>query len=71
MDRINQWRESNRDAEAEESAAKQKELEDVFNPIMTRVYQQAGGATEGGDHQHYDHTASAGSGNKSHVDEVD
>ena len=39
-----QWLESNQEAEAEDIEAKQKELEAKYNPIMTRVYQAAGGA---------------------------
>ena len=41
------WLESNPNAEAEEIEAKQKELEAKFNPIMMRVYQEAGGAPGG------------------------
>ena len=40
------WVESNPNAHAEEFESKQKELESVFNPIISKVYQQAGG--EGG-----------------------
>jgi len=36
-----QFIESNPDAEAAESEAKQKELEAKFNPIMQKVYQQS------------------------------
>lgn len=39
LDETNAWFESNAHAETEEYAAKQKALEDIFNPIMTRVYQ--------------------------------
>jgi len=42
------WIESNSNAEAEAFEAKQKELESQFNPIMTRVYQSAGGASAPG-----------------------
>ena len=31
----------------EEYDAKVKELEAIFNPIMTKIYQQTGGAPEG------------------------
>ena len=41
------WIEANNSATAEEIEAKQKELEGKFNPIMTRVYQSAGGAPGG------------------------
>ena len=35
-------------AETEEFSHKQKELESVCNPVMTRLYQQAGGAPNAG-----------------------
>lgn len=38
---------SNSDAETSAFEAKQKELEGVFNPIMTKIYQAAGGAPPG------------------------
>lgn len=38
---------SNQDAETSAIEAKQKELEGVFNPIMSKVYQAAGGAPPG------------------------
>merc|ERR1711912_22293 len=41
------WLDENDDAEVEESEEKQKELEGIANPIMSKVYQQGGGA--GGD----------------------
>jgi L1 cell adhesion molecule like protein len=37
------WLEENSEAGAEEFEAKQKELEGIINPIMVRVYSQAGG----------------------------
>jgi L1 cell adhesion molecule like protein len=37
------WLEENREAAAEEYEAKQKELEGIVNPIMVRLYSQAGG----------------------------
>jgi L1 cell adhesion molecule like protein len=40
LDTLTQWFESTPNAEADEFAAKQKELEDIFNPIMTRLYQE-------------------------------
>jgi len=43
-----QWMESNPNAEADEIEAKQKELEGKFNPIMMKVYQEAGGAPGAG-----------------------
>lgn len=43
------WLESNPDAEAEELQAKKKELEEIVQPIMSKLYEGAGGAGgEGG-----------------------
>jgi len=43
------WIEANPEAHAEEFEAKQKEIESAFNPIITRIYQETGGAgAEGG-----------------------
>lgn len=42
------WIEANPEAHAEEFEAKQKEIEAAFNPVITRIYQQTGGAPEGG-----------------------
>jgi L1 cell adhesion molecule like protein len=42
------WVESNSDAQVEDYERKQKEIEEVFNPIISRIYQQAGGASEAG-----------------------
>ena len=42
-----QWFESNQDSSAEEYEAKRKELEAVYNPIIQKVYQAAGGAPGG------------------------
>merc|ERR1719310_1376114 len=39
-----EWLEDNQEAEKEEFEAKQKEVEGIVNPIMQKVYQQAGGA---------------------------
>jgi L1 cell adhesion molecule like protein len=39
-----QWLENNQLAEVEEFEHQQKELEGVCNPIITNLYQQAGGA---------------------------
>ena len=37
------WLESNPNAETSEFEAKQKELENAFNPVMTKIYQATGG----------------------------
>ncbi|KAI9145052.1 70 kDa heat shock protein 3 [Paraphysoderma sedebokerense] len=41
------WLDSNQEAAKEEYEAKQKELEGVANPIMMKLYQEAGGAAGG------------------------
>lgn len=41
------WLDANQLAEKEEFADKQKELESICNPIMTKLYQSAGGAPGG------------------------
>jgi len=41
------WLDEHPDAETSEYERKQKEVEDVFNPIMAKVYQAAGGAPGG------------------------
>jgi len=45
------WQKENPEAEAEEYSAKQKEVEQVANPIMRKVYQGSGapGGSSGGD----------------------
>jgi len=40
---ITKWVETNENASIEEFEAKQKELESIANPIMTKLYQQGGG----------------------------
>ncbi|KAF9579482.1 70-kilodalton heat shock protein [Lunasporangiospora selenospora] len=42
------WLDQNQEAEKEEYEGKQKELENISNPIMMKVYQDAGGAPPGG-----------------------
>merc|ERR1712139_591883 len=41
------WLDKNQLAEKEEFDAKQKEVEAIANPIMTKLYQSAGGAPDG------------------------
>ena len=44
------WLESNQDAEAEDYKTQKKELEEIVQPIMSKLYQGAGGAPpEGGE----------------------
>ena len=38
-----EWLSSNQEAETEQFEEKQKELENMFNPIMAKIYQSAGG----------------------------
>eukprot|EP00598_Pedospumella_elongata_P002222 CAMPEP_0184969210 /NCGR_PEP_ID=MMETSP1098-20130426/2013_1 /TAXON_ID=89044 /ORGANISM="Spumella elongata, Strain CCAP 955/1" /LENGTH=656 /DNA_ID=CAMNT_0027490947 /DNA_START=39 /DNA_END=2009 /DNA_ORIENTATION=- len=47
------WLEENQEAEGEEYAAKQKEVEQVANPIMRKVYQGQGGAPGGDDEEDF------------------
>ncbi|CAG2246847.1 HSPA1s [Mytilus edulis] len=47
-DEIIKWLDANNLAEKEEFEHKQKELEGVCNPIITKLYQSAGGAPGGG-----------------------
>ena len=42
-----EWLDTNSDADTEELKAKKKEVEDVANPIITRLYEQAGGGAGG------------------------
>ena len=44
VDAAIEWLDSNLEAEGEEFQAKKKEVEEVVNPIISRLYQQAGGA---------------------------
>jgi len=37
VEKTNQWLETHQDANKEDFEAKQKEVETVFNPIMTKV----------------------------------
>merc|ERR1711977_243045 len=48
-----EWLDDNQEAEKEEFEAKQKELEQVANPIIQQVYQASGGAP-GGDEEDED-----------------
>merc|ERR1711982_273129 len=50
-DKVNEtmaWLETAEHAEKEEFESMQKDLEAVCNPIITKMYQSAGGAPEGG-----------------------
>jgi len=43
------WLDENQEADQEEFAAKQKELQEVANPIIQKVYADSGGAAPGGE----------------------
>merc|ERR1712223_1134134 len=43
------WLDSNQQADKEEFEHKQKELEELFNPIVKRIYQDGGGQGAGGE----------------------
>merc|ERR1711937_839519 len=43
------WLDENDDAEVEEFEEKQKELEGIANPIMSKIYQQGGAGGAGGE----------------------
>lgn len=65
VDQTFKWIESNQNEEPEMYKNKQSKLEEAFNPIMTKIYQQTGGATptNGFSENNQSHT--------SNVDEVD
>ena len=65
---IESWMSSNPNAETEQYEAKQKDIERVFNPIATKMYQ--GANPEGGARCGNPSAASAGQAGPS-VDEVD
>merc|ERR1711988_1583591 len=48
IDETTKWLETAEHAEKEEFESMQKDLEAVCNPIVTKMYQSAGGAPEGG-----------------------
>lgn len=48
IDEIITWLDNNQTAEKDECAEKQKELESISNPIMTKMYQSMGGGCGGG-----------------------
>merc|ERR1712080_217801 len=43
------WMEENQDADAEEMKAQKKEMEDIVQPIIAKLYQGQGGAPPGGE----------------------
>jgi len=57
------WLDESVDAETSDYERKQKEIEDLFNPIMSKIYQSAEGGASAG--------ASSNKGTTPSVDEVD
>merc|ERR550534_2152728 len=45
------WLEENQEAEAEDLKAQKKEMEDIIQPIIAKLYQGAGGAPPGGEEE--------------------
>merc|ERR1712054_419205 len=48
VEEVMQWLETAEHAEKDEFESMQKDLESICNPIITKMYQAAGGAPEGG-----------------------
>jgi heat shock protein 1/8 len=67
VDEVLKWLDSNQMAEKEEFEHKQKELQDVCNPIMTKLYQGAGGVPGAG----MPNSGGASSGSGPTIEEVD
>lgn len=76
---VQNWLDSHSDAETSEYERKQKEVEDLFNPIMQKVYQAAGGSAPSDNYSRGSASANAGAGASAaghrsaapNVDEVD
>ncbi len=49
VDEAIEWLDSNPDADTEDLQAKKKEVEEIVNPIISKLYQQAGGAPPTGE----------------------
>jgi L1 cell adhesion molecule like protein len=76
IDETIEWLERNQLAEVDEFADKQKELEDLCNPIIAKMYQGAGGdmpmgGGAGMPNSGYGNTSSGGSGAGPKIEEVD
>merc|ERR1711937_621076 len=48
LEEANEWLDENQEAEKEDFEEKLKEVQDVANPIVSKVYQESGGAPGGG-----------------------
>jgi len=46
-----QWMDDNPDADKEMFDSKKLELEEIYNPIITKIYQESGGTPDGDDNQ--------------------
>ncbi len=66
-EKISKWLEANPNADVQEYESRQKKLEDLFNPVMTRIYQQGAGGAQPGTQGF----SGAEQGTKPKVDEVD
>ncbi|KAL3609350.1 hypothetical protein D5086_000370 [Populus alba] len=76
IDETIEWLERNQLAEVDEFADKQKELEDLCNPIIAKMYQGSGGDMPMGSgaempNSGYGNTSSGGSGGGPKIEEVD
>ena len=49
------WLEDNSDASAEDLKAQKKEMEDIVQPIIAKLYQGQGGAPPGGEEEEEDY----------------
>jgi len=66
VDETTKWLETHLDAETQDYESRQKKLEDLFNPVMTKIYQQGAGnqpGMQGSAHENND--------SRPKVDEVD
>lgn len=70
IDETLNWLERNQTAEKDEYDSKQKEIEQVANPIMTKAY-QANTAPQGGNGADRNATNNPGAGAGPKVEEVD
>merc|ERR1712178_140314 len=48
LEDANEWLDENQEAEKEDFDEKLKEVQDICNPIISKVYQESGGAPGGG-----------------------
>lgn len=66
VEETTKWIDSHPNVEAQEYESMQKKLEDLFNPVMTKIYQQGGAPNPG-----MGNFNNATEGNNPKVDEVD